>query len=65
MNDTLSEPQEHLRLVFDETQRFADCVLSSRIPRKYMQQRSAENEALPGGGDMRTVPEEAKIRKVS
>ena len=47
MNDTLSEPQEHLRLVSDETQRFADYVLSSRIPRKYMQQRSAENEALP------------------
>lgn len=47
MNDTLSEPQEHLRLISDETQRFADYVLSSRIPRKYMQQRSAENEALP------------------
>lgn len=47
MNDTLSEPQEHLRLVSDETQRFADYVLSSRIPRKYMQQRSAENKALP------------------
>ena len=47
MNDTLSEPQDHLRLVSDETQRFADYVLSSRIPRKYMQQRSAENEALP------------------
>ena len=47
MNDTLSEPQEHLRLVSDETQRFADYVLSSRIPRKYIEQRSAENEALP------------------
>ena len=47
MNDTLSEPQEHLRLVSDETQRFADYVLSSRIPRKYIEQRSAENESLP------------------
>ena len=47
MNDTQSEPQEHLRLVSDETQRFADYALSSRIPRKYLEQRSAENEALP------------------
>ena len=47
MNDTLSEPQEYLRLVSDETQRFADYALTRRIPRKYMEQRSAENEALP------------------
>ena len=47
MNDTLSEPQEYLRLVSDETQRFADYALARRIPRKYMEQRSAENEALP------------------
>ena len=47
MNDTLSEPQEYLRLVSDETQRFADYALTRRIPRKYMEQRNAENEALP------------------
>ncbi len=47
MNDTLSEPQEYLRLVSDETQRFADYALTRRIPRKYMEQRNAENAALP------------------
>lgn len=48
MNDTLSEPQEHLRLISNETQRFADYALSSRIPRKYLEQRTEENEALSG-----------------
>ena len=49
MNDTLSEPQEHLRLVSDETQRFAEYALTRRIPRKYIEQRTFENESLPEG----------------
>lgn len=47
MNDTLSEPQEHLRIVSDETQKFADYAMTSRIPRKYIAQRKKEDESLP------------------
>ena len=41
MNDTLSEPNEALRLISDETAQFAQYALSQRIPRKYTQQRQA------------------------
>ena len=47
MNDTLSEPNEALRLISDETAQFAQYALSQRIPRKYTQQRQAENAAMP------------------
>lgn len=47
MNETLSEPNEALRLVSDETAQFAQYALHQRIPRKYAQQRQAENAAMP------------------
>ena len=47
MNETLSEPNEALRLVSDETAQFAQYALHQRIPRKYTQQRQAENAAMP------------------
>lgn len=47
MNETLSEPNEALRLISDETAQFAQYALHQRIPRKYAQQRQAENAAMP------------------
>lgn len=47
MNETLSEPNEALRLISDETAQFAQYALRQRIPRKYTQQRLAENTAMP------------------
>lgn len=47
MNDTLSAPLEHLRLVSDSQFDFCQHVLKSRIPFKYPQARQAENDTLP------------------
>lgn len=47
MNETLSEPNEALRLISDETAQFAQYALRQRIPRKHTQQRQAENAAMP------------------
>ena len=47
MNDTLSEPLEHLRLVSDAQFEFCQHTIQSRIPRKYPKVRQAENEAMP------------------
>ena len=47
MNDTLSEPNEKLRIISDETAQFAQYVLAQHIPRKYYDQRQAEDDALP------------------
>ena len=54
MNDTLSEPNEALRLISDETAQFAQYALSQRIPRKYTQQRQAENAAMPEDAPTKT-----------
>lgn len=54
MNDTLSEPNEALRLISDETAQFAQYALSQRIPRKYTQQRQAENAAMPENAPTKT-----------
>ena len=47
MNDTLSAPLEHLRLVDDSQFDFCQHVIKERIPFKYPQVRQAENDALP------------------
>ena len=47
MNDTLSEPNDDLRLISDETAQFAQYALKQHIPRKYYPQRKAENDAMP------------------
>lgn len=47
MNDTLSEPKEELRIISDETARFADRALKLRIRSKHPDRRQAENQALP------------------
>ena len=47
MNDTVSAPNEALRIISDEDLEFAKYALSTRIPRKYHLQRKAEDEALP------------------
>jgi len=47
MNDTQSEPLEHLRLVSDGDFEFAARMLAARIPFKYTLERQAENDALP------------------
>ena len=54
MNDTLSEPNEALRLISDETAQFAQYALSQRIPRKYTQQRQAENAVMPEDAPTKT-----------
>ena len=46
MNDTLSEPNDDLRLISDETAQFAQYALKQHIPRKYYPQRKAENDAM-------------------
>lgn len=47
MNDTLSAPLEHLRLVDDSQFDFCQHVIKERIPFKYPQMRQAENDSLP------------------
>lgn len=54
MNETLSEPNEALRLISDETAQFAQYALRQRIPRKYTQQRQAENAAMPEDAPTKT-----------
>lgn len=54
MNETLSEPNEALRLISDETAQFAQYTLRQRIPRKYTQQRQAENAAMPEDAPTKT-----------
>ena len=46
MNDTISAPNEALRIISDEDLEFAKYALSARIPRKYHSQRKAEDEAF-------------------
>lgn len=53
MNDTLSEPIESLRLIQDSQLEFAKYAIQSRIPRKYNQQRAAENLLLPDDAETR------------
>ncbi len=47
MNDTLSEPNEKLRLVSDEALEFGTYAIAQRIPRKYITEREAEDCGLP------------------
>ena len=47
MNDTLSAPNEDLRIVSDDMAAFAQYALEQHIPRKYYEQRKAENDAMP------------------
>ena len=47
MNDTLSEPNEVLRIISDETAQFAQYALKQHLPRKYFEARRAENATLP------------------
>ena len=47
MNDTLSEPNEKLRLVSDEDLEFGTYAIAERIPRKYITEREAEDYNLP------------------
>ena len=54
MNDTLSEPIESLRLIQDSQLEFAKYAIQSRIPRKYNQQRAAENLLLPDDAETKT-----------
>ncbi len=56
MNDIVSEPNEDLRLISDEQMAFVRYALQSRIPRKYTEQRQAENEQMPA-----TAQSKAKI----
>ena len=54
MNDTVSAPNEALRIISDEDLEFAKYALSTRIPRKYHSQRKAEDEALPEHAQTKT-----------
>lgn len=54
MNDTVSAPNEALRIISDEDLEFAKYALSTRIPRKYHLQRKAEDEALPEDAQTKT-----------
>lgn len=47
MNDTRSEPIESIRIISDSQFEFVQYALKARIPRKYEQQRKAENDAMP------------------
>ncbi len=47
MNDTVSKPNESLRIISDTQFEFVQYALKARIPRKYEQQRIAENNAMP------------------
>lgn len=46
MNDTVSQPNESLRLISDAQYDFAQYAMKNRIARKYSRQRQAENEKL-------------------
>lgn len=54
MNDTISAPNEALRIISDKDLEFAKYALSARIPRKYHSQRKAEDEALPEDAQTKT-----------
>lgn len=54
MNDTVSAPNEALRIISDEDLEFAKYALSARITRKYHSQRKAEDEALPEDAQTKT-----------
>ena len=54
MNDTVSAPIESLRIVSDEEMQFVQYTLQARIPRKYYEQRKAENDALPEDATTKT-----------
>ena len=54
MNDTISAPNEALRIISDEDLEFAKYALSARIPRRYHSQRKAEDEALPEDAQTKT-----------
>lgn len=47
MNETVSKPNESLRIISDTQFEFVQYALKARIPRKYEQQRIAENNAMP------------------
>lgn len=49
MNDTVAQPNESLRIISDTQFEFVQYALKARIPRKYEQQRIAENNAMPEG----------------
>ena len=49
MNDTLSEPNETLRLVSDDDFQFAQYAIKQRIQTRYSQTREAENANRPAG----------------
>lgn len=55
MNDTLSEPIEHLRLATDEQIEFGKYAIAKRIPHKYVSDREAENMAVPEGATKTSV----------
>ena len=46
MNTTTSKPIEHLRIVSDEEVEFGTYAIAKRIPRKYIDQRTAEDESI-------------------
>ena len=54
MNDTLSEPNESLRIISDETAQFAQYALKRHIPRKYFDARQAEDDAMPEDATTKT-----------
>ena len=54
MNDTLSAPNESLRLVSDSDFTFAARAIQARIPFKYSSIRQAENESLPDSAITKT-----------
>ena len=47
MNDIQSEPIEALRIISDEAFAFAQYSIEKRIPRRYQEQRKAENDEMP------------------
>lgn len=47
MNDIQSEPVEALRIISDEAFAFAQYSIEKRIPRRYQEQRKAENDEMP------------------
>lgn len=47
MNETISDSIEALRIISDSQFEFVQYALKARIPRKYGQQRKAENDAMP------------------
>ena len=54
MNDTISEPNEALRIISDSQMDFAKYAIKAHIPRQYHEQRKAENVALPAGAKTKT-----------